>query len=144
MQRQALVVMRRVVGGLLAATLLVSAVPAAAQVESDAYYSELLSSTAWCSFTYNQRTGASARSRLIFGPDGVMLFGRSAETYTSGPAGSVAGQYGGEDAAYWKVEGAMLWLSEDGTSWTHVPVDLSYNSNGYPILTTEDAEYVVC
>lgn len=121
------------------------AVPALASAqESDQYYADLLSSTAWCSFSYSQTTGASSTSRVIFGTDGIMLYGSSAETYTSGAAGTVAGQYGGEEALYWKVEGAALWLSQDGESWEPQYVDLSYNSEGYPILTTEDAEYSVC
>jgi hypothetical protein len=57
--------------------------------------SQLLTRNAWCGFTYNQRSGASTRERVVFHGNGRVVQESGAETYSSGRSGTVAGQYGG-------------------------------------------------
>ena len=115
-----------------------------AQTGVDGQLTQLLTSSAWCSFTYNQRSGTSTRSRAVFNSNGTVFQNSGAETYNSGPAGSVAGQYGNRDQAHWKVNGGMLHLSQDGVNWTPQQLQVTQNSNGYPIIKSGGKEYMRC
>lgn len=106
--------------------------------------SQFLTRNAWCGFTYNQRTGTSTRERVVFHGDGVVVQQSGAETYTSGRSGTVAGQYGGGKQGRWKVENGQLQLSEDGLNWAPQALQVTQNSNGYPIIKSGGKEYMVC
>ena len=106
--------------------------------------SQFLTRNAWCGFTYNQRTGTSTRERIVFQGNGVVLQQSGAETYSSGRSGTVAGQYGGGKQGRWKVENGQLHLSEDGFNWAPQPMQVTRNSNGYPIIKSGGKEYMVC
>jgi hypothetical protein len=106
--------------------------------------SALLTRNAWCGFTYNQHTGTSTSERVVFQPNGTVSRSSGAQTYSSGAAGSVAGQYGNAERGRWKVANGTLHLSPDGTSWTPQPLQVTQNSNGYPILKSGGREYVQC
>ena len=111
---------------------------------ADGQLTELLTRTPWCGFTYNQRTGTSTRERVVFGRDGRVTQSSGAETYNSGPSGTVAGQRNGGNQGRWKVSGGMLQLSQDGTQWTPQPLAVTQNSNGYPIIKSGGKEYMQC
>ena len=111
---------------------------------ADAQLTALLTRNAWCSFTYNQRTGTSTRERVVLQSNGVMLQSSGAETYSSGRAGTVAGQYGGGSQSRWKVANGMLHLSQDGVNWAPQPLQVTQNSNGYPIIKSGGKEYMQC
>jgi hypothetical protein len=106
--------------------------------------SQLLTRNAWCGFTYNQRTGTSTRERVVFHGNGMVEQQSGAETYSSGRSGTVAGQYGGGKQGRWKVDNGLLHLSEDGFNWTPQQLQVTQNSNGYPILKSGGKEYMVC
>ena len=106
--------------------------------------SQFLTRNAWCGFTYNQRTGTSTRERVVFHGNGLVVQDSGAETYSSGRSGTVAGQYGGGKQGRWKVENGLLHLSEDGFNWTPQQLQVTQNSNGYPILKSGGKEYMVC
>lgn len=106
--------------------------------------SQVLTRNPWCAFSYNKNTGTSRTERVVFHPNGTLQQTSGAETYNSGPAGSVAGQHRGGSQGRWKVANGMLHLSEDGSTWTPQPLQVTQNSNGYPIIKSEGKEYMVC
>ena len=106
--------------------------------------SQLLISSPWCSFTYNQTSGASRSERVVFHPNGVVASGSNAESYSSGPSGSVAGQTRGGDQGRWRVQSGVLHLSKDGANWEPQNLQVTRNSNGYPIIKSGKKEYSQC
>ena len=107
--------------------------------------SRLLLSSAWCSFSYNKVSGASRQSRVQFSADGRWSTGSRAETYNSGPNGTVWGQTDTSGGGQWQVRGGQLWMSEKGGPLQPVPgFSLSQNSNGYPIIWADGREYSSC
>jgi hypothetical protein len=106
--------------------------------------SQLLISSPWCSFTYNQTTGSSRSERVVFHPNGVVASGSNAESYSSGPSGSVAGQTRGGGQGRWRVQSGMLHLSQDGTTWEPQNLQVTRNSSGYPIIKSGKKEYLQC
>ena len=118
--------------------------PAPAASGTDAQLSQFLTRNAWCGFTYNKHTGTSSRERVVFHSDGTVVQASGRETYSSGPSGSVAGQYGGGQQGRWKVANGMLHLSPDGTNWQPQPLQVTQNSSGYPIVKSGGKEYMVC
>ena len=117
--------------------------PAAAS-GMDGQLSALLSRNAWCGFTYNQHTGTSTSERVVFAANGLVSRSSGAQTYNSGAAGSVAGQYGNAERGRWKVANGMLHLSQDGTNWAPQPLQVTQNSNGAPIINSGGKEYMQC
>ncbi|HEY3076219.1 MAG TPA: hypothetical protein VGJ74_13685, partial [Burkholderiales bacterium] len=91
-----------------------AAAPPKAAGGVDGQLTQLLTRNAWCGFTYNQRSGTSTRERVVFNGNGTVMRNSGSETYNSGPAGSVAGQYGSANQARWKVADGMLHFSQDG------------------------------
>lgn len=116
--------------------------PAAAG--GDSQLAQLLTRNAWCGFIYNQRTGTSTSERVVFHSNGTVVQTSGRETYNSGPNGTVAGQYGGGQQGRWKVANGMLQLSEDGVNWSPQPLQVTQNSNGYPIIKSNGKEYMIC
>ena len=110
----------------------------------DGEISQFLTRNAWCGFTYNQHTGTSTTERVVFYGNGTVARSSGAQTYNSGAAGSVAGQYGSGNQGRWKVADGMLHLSPDGTNWTPQPLQVTQNSSGSPIIKSNGKEYMVC
>jgi hypothetical protein len=108
--------------------------------------SQLLLSSAWCSFSYNKVSGASHSSRAQFFPDGTWSAGSRGETYSSGSGGSVAGQHDSDSRGQWKVQNGQLFMSNPPESPALAPVGITVtrNSNGYPIITADGTEYSQC
>ncbi len=106
--------------------------------------SELLLSSAWCSFTYNERTGASHQSRVVFRGDGTWSSGARGETYSSGKYGTVSGQSDSGDGGLWRAQGGRLLLSQGAGPLEDAGLGVKLNSNGYPILTAGGREYSQC
>src|SRR6185503_6735807 len=105
---------------------------------------QLLTGSAWCSFTYNQRTGTSRQERVAFNRDGTLVQTSGAESYSSGRSGTVAGQSSGGKRGFWRVQGNVLHLSEDRVNWEAQPLAVTKNSAGYPIIKSEGKEYMQC
>jgi len=104
----------------------------------------LLTSSAWCGFTYNKQTGTSTTERVVFHGNGSVARTTGAETYNSGAAGSVAGQYGNGEEGRWRVVNGTLQVSEDGMNWAPLPLQITRNSNGAPIIKADGREYAQC
>ena len=117
--------------------------PAAAS-GADGQLTALLTRNAWCGFTSNQHTGTSTNERVVFSANGRVARSAGAQTYSSGPAGSVAGQSSNAEQAHWKVANGMLHLSQDGTNWSPQPLQVTQNSSGYPIIKSGGKEYMQC
>lgn len=133
--------------GIMAAT--VYPVQAGPQAPADAHsakLSQLLLSSAWCSFTYNKVSGASNSTRVQFSANGNWSAGSRGETYSSGLAGSVAGQHDEGAGGQWAVQQGQLFMSNPPETPALSPVNLTIkqNSNGYPILTADGKEYSQC
>jgi len=117
-----------------------AAQPAATEQEA----AQFLTANPWCSFTYNQRSGTSTRERVVFRRDGTVSQQGGAETYSSGRSGTVAGQHASGNQGRWRVRGGQLELSADGANWAPQPLEVTKNSNGYPIIKSGGKEYMVC
>ena len=127
---------------LMLALLTLSAVPAAAQ--SDGEIRQVLLSSAWCSFSYNQASGASRSERVQFFPNGSASIASNAESYSSGRGGTASGQSSAARTLYWRVQGGDLHLSEDGRSFEPVGLQGKRNSSGSLILVADGKEYGQC
>jgi hypothetical protein len=122
---------------------------------ADQQLAQLLQSSPWCSFQYNQTSGRTSTSRYIFRPDGTVTFGSNSEGGTvnqfgggsvnlgGGATGSVYGQSQGGGRLRWKVQRGMLHL-DDGKGFQPVALNVTRNSSGYPIITADGTEYSQC
>lgn len=120
------------------------AVPAPPATGAGDPLATLLTSSAWCGFTYNKQTGTSSTERVVFHGNGSVARTTGAETYNSGAAGSVAGQYADGEAGRWRVVSGALQVSEDGMNWVTLPLQVTRNSNGAPIIKADGREYAQC
>jgi hypothetical protein len=128
--------------------------PAGATAQ-DRQLSQLLLSSPWCSFSYSQVSGATNTSRNVFLPDGrleastnyeggtVNQQGGSTVNLGGGATGSVYSQSQGGGTLRWKVQAGQLHL-DSGAGWQLVPLQVTRNSNGYPIITADGKEYSQC
>lgn len=107
--------------------------------------SQLLLSSAWCSFTYNKVSGTSSQTRVRYFPNGTWSMGGQTETYNSGANGTVSGQYGSNNGGLWEVRNGQLWGSYGNAPLELVqPFSVTRNSNGYPIINSLGKEYSSC
>lgn len=114
--------------------------------------SRLLLSTAWCHFRYNQVSGSSHQERVVFRADGTWRKGARGESYSSGMYGTASGQTDSTAGGRWKTKGstwltttgASLLLSEGNGPLQDAGLEISENSNGYPILKVGGKEYSSC
>jgi hypothetical protein len=109
----------------------------------DAEARQVLTGSAWCSFTYNKVSGTSTTRRVVFRRDGIMTVNGGAETYSSGYGGTVAGQSSSSSALRWKLENMRLFL-DDGSGFQDIGLSATRNSNGYVILQAQGREYSMC
>lgn len=115
----------------------------------DQQLAQLLLSGRWCHFSYSAAggsgSGRSYQETVAFSRDGVMTVSRGGENYSSGRGGTYASQsQGGPQRFYWRVQGGMLHLSSDGATWTPMPMQVTTNSSGWPILSGDGKEYTRC
>ena len=116
---------------------------------ADRQLTQLLLSSKWCSFSYSgvsgTGSGSSRTESILFNQDGTAYVESGGESYYGGPEGSAAGQRGASGQFNWRVTGGKLLMSTDGgSSWQTVDLEVSYNSNGYPILNADETEYAQC
>lgn len=108
--------------------------------------SQLLLSSAWCSFRYNKVSGTSATEKYRFFANGTWSNGGRTETYNSGANGTVSGQYDASGGGRWEVRGGQLFLStaEEPTLQPVSGLSVTRNSNGYPIINADGKEFSSC
>lgn len=113
--------------------------------DADREARQLLTSTAWCSFTYNSVSGTTNTSRVVFYPNGAMTISGGAETYSKGYGGTYAGQSQSGNTMRWKLENLRMYLDQgDGNGFTDIGLEATRNSNGYVILHAGGKEYSMC
>ena len=107
---------------------------------------QLLLSSAWCSFKYNQYTGTSNTTRYQFFSNGTYSNSARGETYNTGRYGTVAGQHDSGGAGRWAVRNGLLYVSNPPEQPDLQParVTVTRNSSGYPILNADGVEYSMC
>jgi hypothetical protein len=111
----------------------------------DAQARQVLTGTAWCSFTYNKVSGTTTTRRVVFRPDGVMTINGGAESYSSGYGGTYASQSSSAGTMLWKVENLRLLIDQrNGTGFLDIGLTTSKNSNGSLILHADGREYAMC
>lgn len=107
--------------------------------------SQLLLSSAWCSFSYNKISGTTKQTRVQYFRNGTWAVGGQTETYNSGANGSVAGQYNSNNGGLWEVRNGQLWGSYGNAPLQLVqPFSVTRNSNGSPIINSLGVEYSMC
>jgi hypothetical protein len=104
----------------------------------------LLTSSAWCTFTYNKTTGYSHSKRYFFNANGTYGTGSRGEGYSSGGGGSMASQRNASGGGLWKVENGELFMAEGRSRLERVGTVVKRNNNGYPIIVADGVEYSQC
>lgn len=127
----------------------------AAGSPQDQQLRNFLLSSAWCSFSYSQTSGSTSTSRNVFLANGILMIGTNYEGGTTnqngggnvdlggGASGSYYSQSQGGQQARWMVQGGQLHV-DLGQGMQPVPMQITRNSNGYPIITTGGKEYSQC
>lgn len=113
----------------------------------DRQLAQLLMRSAWCSFSYVSGGGSSGRSsseRVVFRQDGSGARSSGGESYYSGPNGSVAGQSGGGEPFRWRIQNGLLMVTGQTGETSSIRLQVTQNSNGYPIVTANGTEYSMC
>jgi len=132
--------MRYVSVSFTALLLLTIALP----VHAGGISNNLLLSSAWCTFTYNQTTGYSSTTRVTFRKNGTYSTGGRAEGYSSGRGGTYASQNDTQGNGKWKVVKGELYISEGYGQMNPVRTVVKKNSSGYPIILADGVEYSQC
>ena len=113
-------------------------------IASDPLTQLLVSSPAWCYFSFSASSGVSKKYRFAFHPSGSLLVGGNADTYFDTATGSYSSA-GGTDTAVlrWFALGQILTLTSAAGS-SELIVNVSLNSNGSPILNVAGSELARC
>ncbi|MBL8933844.1 MAG: PD40 domain-containing protein [Archangium sp.] len=108
--------------------------------------SQLLMSSAWCWLKY--ASGNTYQERIVFSPNGTWSSNKESEIYGSNQyAGTSAHSVGSSGAqGQWAVKGGQLYLSDppETPQLVPVPLQITRNSNGAPIITADGREYSQC
>jgi hypothetical protein len=86
-----------------------------------------LTRNAWCAVSSSE--GVTTQARGVFGADGILAI----------QASSSSSQY-----VCYKLEGRELYLSTDGQSWEHEPLEIATGANGATIVRSRDREFSAC
>jgi hypothetical protein len=141
----------------VAAGLLTACVASPVQAQDvDAQLRQLLLSGPWCHFSYagGNYGGTTKQERVVFRADGTLTQSGGAESSYSGQQNNQYGDstgnwgaWGGNQqttSARWKVGGGALGLTEDGVNWEFIGLQVSLNSEGWPIINADGKEYFRC
>lgn len=117
----------------------------AAGAPDDEQARRVLMASAWCSFSYNQVSGASSTRRAVFRSDGLLAISNGGESYSSGYGGTHAGQSSGAQMMRWQVRHQRLYVDDaSGAGYQDVGLTAVRNSSGYLILRAGGREYSQC
>lgn len=108
--------------------------------------SQLLMSSAWCWLKY--ASGNTYQERIVFSANGTWSSNKESEIYGSNQyAGTTAHSVGASGSqGQWTVKGGQLYLSDppETPQLVPVPLQITQNSNGAPIITADGKEYSRC
>lgn len=106
--------------------------------------SQLLTSSAWCYLRF--ANGNTSTERIVFSRDGTWSNNKESEIYGrndyAGTSAHSVGNSGG--GGQWTVKGGQLYFGEGGGELQPVALQITRNSNGYPIITADGREYSQC
>ncbi len=109
---------------------------------------QLLVQHEWCTMSYSGALGSSSGTtryeRVVFRGDGSGMRRTSSESSYSNPYGGVASQGQGGERFQWRVQNGVMLYAGEGGGWEQIPLRLSRNSNGYPIVTAGGKDYALC
>lgn len=106
---------------------------------------QVLTNSAWCSFTYSKSSGTTSTRKVVFRPDGVMTVNGGSELYSSGYAGTYASQSNNASTMQWKLENMRLYVDQGGgAGFEDIGLTATKNSNGSVILHAAGREYAMC
>lgn len=126
---------------LLALPLTLALIPSA---HAGGMSGQLLTSSAWCTFTFNKTTGYSHSKRVHFNANGTYGTGSRSEGGSSGSGGSMASQRDAKGGGLWKVDGGELYMSEGRGRLEPVRTVLKRNNNGSHVIVADGVEYSQC
>lgn len=115
-----------------------------AATAQDQQIAQLLLSSRWCSFAYSQISGRTSTEQVQFYQDGTVSQSGQSETQSSNQYGQYYGNSQNGNRGRWRIQNNMLMLSADGQQWVPTPMQITRNSNGYPIVTANGKEYSQC
>lgn len=119
--------------------------PAPAAAGND-QLSRLLMASPWCWLKY--ASGNTYSERIVFSANGTWSSNKESEIYGqnayAGTSAHAVGASGGR--GQWAVKGGQLYLSDppETPQLMPVPLQVTQNSNGYPIITADGREYSQC
>lgn len=119
-------------------------VAALGSTPQDQQIATLLLSSPWCWMSYSQISGTTRTERLAFRQDGRFTSGQQRESAQNNQYGSYYGSGSDGQQGFWKVQSSQLMLSADGQRFEALPLQITRNSNGYPIITANGREYYQC
>jgi len=118
---------------------------------------QLLTSSAWCSFSFKggSQYSSTSSSRVRFFADGTYAKGSRSEGSFTGKAMDDYGNQQPDGSSYgsqtdsgadgrWEVVRDQLFMSEGNGAMEPVDLVIRYNSNGSPVLEAEGKEYSRC
>lgn len=115
-----------------------------ASTPQDQQIATLLMSSPWCNMRYSQQMGATTVERVTFARDWRFASRTSRESAVNNSQGSYYGNSSDGVDGFWRVQNANLLLSADGQRFEATPLQITRNSNGYPIITAAGKEYNKC
>jgi len=107
---------------------------------------EMLLSARWCTISVSGGGSASSNSitKYQFFADGSYSTNSTSESFSTGQAGTVAGQSGSGGSGRWKIEGGRLFMAEGWEPFEVVPIEIRYTSGGTAYLFSDGKEYQRC
>lgn len=106
--------------------------------------SQLLMSSGWCYLRY--ASGNTYTEKVYFSRNGTWSNNKESEIYGRNDyAGTSAHSVGNSGSGgQWAVKGGQLYMSEGGGPLQVLPLQITRNSNGYPIINADGKEYSQC
>ena len=119
--------------------------PAQPQAAGNDQLSRLLLSSNWCWLRYSN--GNSYTQKVHFNPNGTWQDFSESDIYANNAyAGTTAQATGNRtNGGQWAVKGGQLYLSsQEEPQLAPVPLTITRNSNGSPIINADGREYSMC
>ncbi|MFZ5439590.1 MAG: hypothetical protein ACOZQL_06260 [Myxococcota bacterium] len=107
--------------------------------------SRLLLSSNWCWLRYSN--GNSYTQKVHFSPDGTWQDFSESDLYVNNQYAQTVTQSTGNQSSggQWAVRNGQLWLSSpDAPQLQPIPLTITRNSNGAPLINADGREYSMC
>ncbi|MBL9039780.1 MAG: cell envelope integrity protein TolA [Archangium sp.] len=106
--------------------------------------SQLLVSSNWCYLRY--ASGNTYTQKIHFSPDGTWNDFSESDIHVNNSIGIAQATGNRQNGGQWAVQGGQLMMSDppETPQLAPVPLTITRNSNGYPILNADGREYSMC